>query len=404
MTSIKIKLKQASDISKKGRIIYRINLRGLSKTIMSSVEIFPNEWNDRSSAIIKANCSPDRKEELEQAEENIQWDIRSIYQIISRLVMESGTFTADDIVRLFEIQNPNISFIAFMRERIKRLENHGKYGTAATYSTTLNSFMRFLRVHDVSLNRLDSSLIKSYEEHLRSTGLTKNTTSFYMRVLRSVYNQAVENGLVEQARPFCNVYTGIAETKKRAVSAKDIRKIIAIDLAQYPALDFARDVFMFSFYTRGMAFIDIAYLRRENLKDGYLIYKRRKTGCELRIKWEDCMKSIVKKYQAQCNHYLLPIIKGEEDNRKQYQNFSHWINKQLKRLSSLLDIKPALTMYVARHSWASIAKNNNIPITVISEGMGHSSIKTTQIYLASLNDSIIDGANKRIIKIVKGAE
>lgn len=258
MTSIKIKLKLASDTTKKGRIIYRITQRGLSRTIMSSVEIFPDEWNDQSSTIIKDDCSSERKKELEQAEESIQWDVQSIFQIISKLVVELRTFTADDIVRQFQIQNQSQSFMAFMRERIKKLENHGKFGTAATYLTTLNSFMRFLHYHDILLNRVDSNLIKSYEDYLRSIGLTKNTTSFYMRVLRSVYNQAVENGLVDQAKPFCNVYTGIAETKKRALSVREIRKIIAVNLAQQPSLDFARDVFMFSFYTRGMAFIDIA--------------------------------------------------------------------------------------------------------------------------------------------------
>ena len=404
MTSIKIKLKLASDTTKKGRIIYRITHGGISRTIMSSVEIFPKEWNDLSSAIIKDDSSSKRKEELEQADENIKWEIRSIYQIISKLAMESTTFTADDVVRQFEMQNQTQSFMTFMQERIMKLENQGKYGTAATYLTTMNSFMRFMGFYDVSLNRVDAKLIKSYEDYLRSIGLTKNTTSFYMRVLRSVYNQAVENGLVGQVKPFCDVYTGIAETKKRAIGAREIRKIRAIDLTQQPSLDFARDLFMFSFYTRGMSFIDIAYLSPDNLKDGYLIYKRHKTGRELRIKWGKCMESIVNKYQPQCNNYLLPIIKGEEDNRRKYRNASHWINNQLKKLSSILGIKPALTMYVARHSWASIAKNNNIPITVISEGMGHSSIKTTEIYLASLNDSIIDGANRRIINIVKAVD
>ena len=404
MTSIKIKLKLASDTTKKGRIIYRITQRGLSRTIMSSVEIFPDEWNDQSSTIIKDDCSSERKKELEQAEESIQWDVQSIFQIISKLVVELRTFTADDIVRQFQIQNQSQSFMAFMRERIKKLENHGKFGTAATYLTTLNSFMRFLHYHDILLNRVDSNLIKSYEDYLRSIGLTKNTTSFYMRVLRSVYNQAVENGLVDQAKPFCNVYTGIAETKKRALSVMEIRKIIAVNLAQQPSLDFARDVFMFSFYTRGMAFIDIAYLTTDNIKNGYLIYRRQKTGRELRIKWESCMELLILKYRSQCKKYLFPIIQGKTGKRREYLNSLYWVNNNLKKLSSKLGIQPVLTMYVARHSWASIAKNNNIPITVISEGMGHSSIKTTQIYLASLNDSIIDGANKRIINIVKAVD
>ena len=316
-------------------------------------------------------------------------------------MIESPAFTVEDIVQHYEKLSQGHSLSAFMYEQINLLKTHRKYGTASTYSSTLKSFMRFLNFQDISLNRIDPDLIKSYEDYLSEIGLTKNTISFYMRVLRAVFNKAVENGLVEQSQPFCNVYTGIAKTQKRAVSIKEIRKIITADLSQQPSLEFARDIFMFSFYTRGMSFVDIAYLRPENIKDGYLIYNRRKTGQELRIRWESCMEQLVSKYQSQCDYYLFPIIKGKTDSRRQYLNSIHWINNHLKMLSSLLSIQPTLTMYVARHSWASIAKNSNIPITVISEGMGHSSIQTTQMYLASLNDSIIDGANKKIINKVK---
>lgn len=401
MTSVTIKLKLTPDITKKGRIIYRITHGGFTRTIVSSVAIYSWEWNVNTNSIILNNCGIERRSELELATKQIQWDIKSIYQIISNLMIESPAFTVEDIVQNYEKLSQGHSLSAFMHEQIILLKTHRKYGTASTYSSTLKSFMRFLNFQDISLNRIDPDLIKSYEDYLSEIGLTKNTISFYMRVLRAVFNKAVENGLVEQSQPFCNVYTGIAKTQKRAVSIKEIRKIITADLSQQPSLEFARDIFMFSFYTRGMSFVDIAYLRPENIKDGYLIYNRRKTGQELRIRWESCMEQLVSKYQSQCDNYLLPIIKGKADSRKQYLNSLHWINNHLKMLSSRLSIQPALTMYVARHSWASIAKNSNIPITVISEGMGHSSIQTTQIYLASLNDSIIDGANKRIINKIK---
>ena len=401
MTSVTIKLKLTPDITKKGRVIYRITHGGFTRTIVSSVALYSWEWNVETSSIIMNNCETERKSELELATKQIRWDIKSIYQIISKLMIEAPAFTVEDIVFHYEELNQGYSLRAFMQEQIEFLKMHGKYGTAATYSSTLNSFMRFLHFQDISLNRIDQDLIKCYEDYLCEIGVAKNTISFYMRVLRAVFNKAVENGLVDQSQPFCDVYTGVAKTQKRAVSIKEIRKIITVDLSHQPSLEFARDIFMFSFYTRGMSFVDIAYLRPENIKGGYLIYNRRKTGHELRIKWESCMEQLVSKYHSQCDYYLLPIIKKKTDSRRQYLNSLHWINNHLKMLSSLLNIQPALTMYVARHSWASIAQNSNIPITVISEGMGHSSIQTTQIYLASLNESIIDGANKRIINKVK---
>lgn len=404
MTSIKIKLSSGTDVSNKRRIIYKITHGGHSKSINSSVSVFAWDWDNQTSSIILSNDNYERHSELKQASDKVQNDIRTIYQIISRLMLESPSFTVDDIALHFVNKSQCPSLSSFMKQRIESLQRQGKIGTAATYSTTLSSFMRFRQFQDVHFNCIDSGLIKDYETYLQEKGLTKNTTSFYMRVLRSVYNQAISQGLIEPSQPFANVYTGIAKTKKRAIGDKDIRKIISVDLTGHSQIDFARDIFLFSFYTRGMAFIDIAYLTNDNIRNGYLIYKRHKTGRELRIRWEQCMQQLVSKYQSQCGEFLFPIIEEKQDSRRQYLNCMHRINHHLRVLSSMLGIEPVITMYVARHSWASIAKNNNIPITVISEGMGHSSIQTTQIYLASLNDSIIDGANKRIIKIVKGAE
>ena len=401
MTSVETIFRSASDISKKGRVVYKITHDGLSRTVSSSVFLYAWEWDSQTSSVIKSDCCSERYYELQKASSRVQSDLRTMHRIIGRLMLESASFTVDDIIKILSIQGRQQSLSQFMMQRIKTLENQGKEGTAATYLATLNSFMRFRHHQDISLNCIDAFLVKSYETYLLKTGLTRNTTSFYMRVLRSVYNQAAEQGVIEQAKPFGGVYTGVAKTIKRAISVKEIRKIAFADLSNRTQLDFARDMFMFSFYTRGMSFIDIAYLTPGNLRNGYLVYKRHKTGRELRIRWEYCMQRLVSKYQSNCGNYLLPIIMEKDNSRRQYLNCLHRINIHLKELSSLLNIETALTMYVARHSWATIAKNNNIPLSVISEGMGHTSIQTTQIYLASLNDSIIDGANKKIINKVK---
>ena len=157
-------------------------------------------------------------------------------------------------------------------------------------------------------------------------------------------------------------------------------------------------MFLFSFYTRGMSFVDMAYLKKRNLHNGILTYRRKKTGQQLSIKWEKCMQDILDKYPANPTEYLLPvIISTQKDERKQYRSALTLTNRKLKTISDLVHSPYPLSMYVARHSWASIAKSKNIPISIISEGMGHDSETTTQIYLASLDSSIIDKANHRII-------
>ena len=290
------------------------------------------------------------------------------------------------------------SLFPFMREVISQLQQTNKLRTSETYHATLKSFMQFQENEDVLLKELNSDIMLMYEAYLRQRGLTKNSISFYIRILRAVYNRAVEKGLTPNRNPFKHVYTGIDKTVKRAIPLKTIKQIKNLNLSFNPTLAFARDMFLFSFYTRGMSFIDMAYLKKKNLSKSILSYRRRKTGQLLFIRWEKCMQEIVDKYENPHSEYLLPIITPIHKNeRLQYQNAMHLINHKLKTIGEMVGLQIPLTMYVARHSWASAAKNKNIPISVISEGMGHDSEKTTQIYLASLDTSEIDKANSMIL-------
>ena len=288
----------------------------------------------------------------------------------------------------------------FMEHVIFGLKAVGKIRTSETYTATLRSLKRFFNNKDIRLEALNSDRMMEYEAYLKANGVSSNTSSFYMRNLRAVYNRAVEKNLTVQRFPFKHVYTGVDKTVKRAIPAKLIRQIKHMDLSGSPSLDFARDMFLFSFYTRGMSFVDMAYLRKKNLCNGVLSYHRRKTGQKLTIKWENCMQDLLDKYDTSCSDYLLPIIHLQStiDERSQYLYASHKINKCLKIIGEKLNLPLPLTMYVSRHSWASIAKSMNVPLSVISEGMGHDSEATTRIYLASLSTAAVDRANRKILK------
>lgn len=277
----------------------------------------------------------------------------------------------------------------------------GKIRTSETYTAALRSFSSFMNDKEVLFDQLNADLFAEYEAYLKSRGNTPNTISFYMRILKAVYNRAVEAGLTEQRHPFKSVYTGVEKTMKRAISLNDLKRIKGLDLSLKPNLDYARDMFLFCFYTRGMSFIDMAYLKKKDLQNGILSYRRRKTGQQLFIKWEKCMQGILDKYPINETEYLLPIItKRNEDYRKQYANELHRVNHLLKKIGKNLNLLIPLTMYVGRHSWASVAKSRNVPISVISEGMGHDSENTTQIYLASLDTTMVDKANKKILDLL----
>ena len=292
------------------------------------------------------------------------------------------------------------SFFGFMESVIAGMKALGKMRITESYSSTLRSFKRFRNGDDVDIGGIDDSLIVAYESFLHSSGVCHNSSSFYMRNLRAVYNRAVDEGVVQQRYPFRRVYTGIEKTRKRAVTMQVMRQIKELDLQGKRNLEFARDMFLFSFYTRGMSFVDMAMLQKSDLAGGVLSYYRRKTGQQLHINWEDCMQAIVDKYRnVATGRFMLPIIKRDDrDVRKQYLYAAHNVNIALKAIGHRLKLPQPLTMYVARHTWASAAKSMQVPLSVISEGMGHDSEETTRIYLLSMTSSAVDKANRQIIK------
>lgn len=301
------------------------------------------------------------------------------------------------------------SLFDYMESLIVRLKQNGKMRTSETYTAAANSFRKFLceaerqgRVSngkDMKLGSLTSEIMEAYEAWHKLKGNSPNTISFYMRILRAAYNRAMEDEIVVNRNPFRHVYTGVEKTAKRALPLPVIKQIKSVDLSNAPALEYARDMFMLSFYLRGMSFVDMSYLKKSDLRNGAVVYRRRKTGQQLTIAWTAEMQSLLDKYPVNATQYLLPIIKTPGCNERcAYRNAGYNINRNLKKVAEKIGVLTPVTMYVARHSWASAAKAKGIPLSVISEGMGHDSEATTQIYLASLEASVVDCANDLIIK------
>ncbi|MBR1793460.1 MAG: site-specific integrase [Bacteroidales bacterium] len=397
MTSIKIKFRPSTVDGKEGGLYFQIIHNRVVRQLNTDYKVFSEEWDAESESIV---INSNRSSLLLGIQERLLWDMARLEKVVRSLETEHRLFTADDVITMFYKQTRASSLFTFMQGVIAQLKQLGKDRTSETYTAKLKSFRSFREGQDLPLDGISSDLMRLYEVHLKARGVSMNTISFYMRNLRAVYNRAVEKGLTPQNNPFRHVYTGIDKTMKRAIPIKSIKALKELDLSMKPTLVFARDMFMFSFYTRGMSFVDMAYLRKSDLKNGILAYRRRKTGQQLTIKWEKCMEEIVAKYPENRTGYLLPIIKEAGNERKQYDNALHLVNYHLKELSAVLKLQRPLTMYVARHSWASAAKAKNIPLSVISEGMGHVTESTTQIYLASLETSVVDKANKMILGLL----
>ena len=319
-------------------------------------------------------------------------------KIIKKMKKTKSFYTANDIVNEFIRTTANEPLVFdYIQTYILKLRQLNKTTTADNTTSMLHSFMKFRNKENFKFSLLTAYLIEQYEAYLKSRGISRNTTSFYMRSLRGVYNKAVEEEGIISKDIFKHVYTGIDKTIKRAISMKEIKKIKELDLSNDASLNLTKNLFLFSFYTRGMSFIDMAYLKKKNLINGTLTYRRRKTGQQLTIQWEKAMQQIIETHLNK-TQYLLPIILQEDGTEwKQYKNALMLTNRKLKKIGKMAGISLPLSMYVSRHSWATIARDMNIPLSVISEGLGHDNDTNTQIYLTSIKTTKVDQANHKII-------
>lgn len=398
MASIKVKFRPSTVADLEGTIYYQIIHERKVRQLLSDYKVFPSEW-DESRSIVMTTQKSERNSFILSIRERIRWDVERLIKIDRKLDANGLSYTADDVIDEFNRYAQEYSLFNYMESIIAKLKQNGKVRTSETYKSTLNSFKKYREDEDIMLDCLTSEIMEAYEAWHHKRGVAPNTISFYTRILRAVYNRAVEDDIIENRNPFRKVYTGVDKTVKRALPLPVIKKIKALDLSLNASLDYARDMFLMSFYLRGMSFIDMAFLKKTDLKNGYITYRRRKTGQQLIIEWTKEMQMILDKYPENESEYLLPIIRNPGTNERcTYRNVGYNINHNLKTIAGMVGVAIPLTLYVARHSWASAAKAKGIPLSVISEGMGHDSETTTQIYLASLDTSVVDKANSLILK------
>lgn len=402
MVSLKLKFRASTIHGKEGSLYYQVIYKRTIRLISTGYKIFEEEWNADTETLIITTCNVNRANYLYSIEHKILYDRKRFQRILNSILEKKLSLNIDMLIAEYQRQSTSTTLFNYVKALIMRLEQQGQHRTGETYQSALRSFCKFRNYIDLSFEELDSKILMAYQYYLKAHQLSLNTISFYMKRLRAVYNRAVEDDLVQQSFPFKKVYTSTPKTAKRAIAIKYIKQLKAMDLSYSSSKSFARDMFLLSFYLRGMSFVDMAFLQKKDLNNGMLTYRRKKTGQKLTIQWESCMQDIVERYTTSFfSNYMLCIAdKPDISRRKQYHNALTRINRNLKNIGQELGLTHPLTMNVARHSWASIARSEGIPISVISEGMGHNSERTTQIYLSSLETSVINKANRKILKLL----
>ena len=404
MATVKIKFRASSVAGKEGTLYYHIIHQRKLRWISTDYHVYPEEWNAGKSSVIVSN-SNNRQAHLQLIQSQIDWEMKQMQCIIHDKEMDGVSYSVDDLANEIQQLPTSQSVFTFFRKQIAKKEQMQCVGTKNNYTNAVNRFIEFRNQKDLTFSQMTADMMEMYQAWLWNRGVGQNTVSFYLRTLRTLHHKAVEAGQATSNDIFAHVQTANVRTAKRAISVKDIRKIEKLDLPRGSSLDKARDMFLFSFYLRGMAFVDMAFLKKSDLKCGLVSYNRRKTHQNLNIEWIKPMQAIIDKYaeQTKDSPYMLPILTGKETSPyTQYRKVEYNTNYNLKKIGKMIGLKIPLTTYVARHTWASIALHMNIPIATISEGMGHNSYKTTQIYLESIDVATINEANKRIIrKILK---
>jgi len=382
-------------------IMIRFSQLKQKKYIATGLSAFIEEWDFSKN---RFKLSPPQKRTLHM-QNNILIDRYMVkaQELVVKKTDLNKIYPIDFIVQELTKKNTPTSVFSYFDGYIKRLEKTGNIGNSKAYKNTLGVFKEFRNRKDLTFDELNYNVLRKFEESLQGAGRKINAISFHMRTLRSLYNKAIKEGFAQpELYPFKDFRIKREKTAKRAIIKGNITLLKELDLSNRPEFDKARDYFLFSFYTRGMSFVDMANLKVANIINDRLIYSRNKTNQKFTIKITPQISEIISKYNdlKERDSYLFPIIINPKgDIYTQYRNGMRLTNKKLKLLGEELKLPVGLSTYVSRHSWATIAKREGIPTAVISEGLGHETERTTQIYLDSFENDVLDDANDLITNI-----
>ena len=400
-------------------IVLRITHRTKTRYIFTEYSVTKEDWDKKGQQVIPtSSCFKN----VTRVNNLLQNKLLTAGDIITKLNASGNidSMTVSDVRNQIETNTDTCSIQSFTEKIIADFEAAGKLGNASVYKQAIAFLNRFTNRKEILFDEITFELLKSIElKFLSETRFKKvkkgkssnlnsnppkntlNGLSPYLRTIRAIYNRAINEGKANlQNYPFKAYSIKETKTRKRAIRKPDMDKIKDAQFDPGSILWHTRNIFLFSFYNRGMNFADIAKLRISDIEQDRIHYNRSKTGKPLSIKLSDSTREILSSYivDKSGNDFVFPILKRDtpELQMMDLYNERRMFNKYLSRIGKTLEIEGKLTSYVARHSWATIAKDMNVPIAVISEGLGHEDIKTTQIYLDSFDDDVLDQANQLI--------
>lgn len=289
----------------------------------------------------------------------------------------------------------SVSFFNYLRGRVETKRLAGRYSTADLYRAAGKHFRCFLG-RDCSLARITPTMVDDFKNYLKVKNFRPNTVNSYLSSLRAVYNAACcENKAAADKHPFAHLRLRREATAKRAIPVQVLERMAEIDWSGSPVLERAIDLSLFGFLAQGMPLVDLMALRKENIRGDELVYYRRKTGAQIRMLVSPGMWRLMRKYQSDSD-FIFPFL-GEERTYRDYKSYLARHNQALRTVSDRIKLNLRISSYVIRHTWASEALRQDIPVALISQAMGHASEKVTRYYLRLLDVSMLGRANRKVI-------
>jgi integrase/recombinase XerD len=398
MATLKLTIdKRFLNKDKRYPIVIRITSEGKSATIPTKVNVTETEWDNESRRVLNTHTNH-KKLNLVLQKKLVELETKLLELRLSGISADVVQLKAE-LIGKPKSNGHNLK--TFAEAEIKLLKEQGRFGNAQAYQSAINKFLEYtgnsIRFEEVTYN-----LLTDFETALLKSGLKKNSIAMYMRELRAIYNKAILKGLVAESKyPFKNFRIKLDKTPSRAVTKADLEKIRQLDLIPNSPAWHARNVFFLIFNLIGISLVDLVFLERKNVINDRIIYTRRKTGKLYSIKLTKEAKALLKIYSTDTCYYLSNII-GEAEIPKSKQNYhvnllTKRLNNALKKMGETAKIPVPITTYVARYSWANIAKSLGYSKDLIAEALGHEyGNRVTGIYLDNYGNEVIDEVNNNV--------
>ena len=380
-------------------IMLRVCKGGKKKYVGLGISVNPKYWDFEKSKP-KRNC-PNREQIIKAINEQEQKYSEQILEFSTEQREYSPATLIEAVAPVRKAKTVDDLF----NDYICQLKDEGRLGYALSVQQVRNSLLKFKGHSDIFFSEIDVNWLKSYESWLRCCKLEDNTIGIRFRTLRAVYNLALTEGLVKtDLYPFkkYKVSKLHKETAKRAITKEQVKQVIEYDVSEvrfYKKL--AVDMFTFSYLMGGINFTDMAFLTDKNIDGGRMVYVRQKTKKLIILPLQEKAVEIMNRYRSPQRKYIFPILDNRERTPRQIRNRIYDVlanvNGHLNDIGKELGIELKISSYTARHSYATVLKRSGVSTSIISESLGHSSERITQIYLDSFDNEQVDEAMRNLL-------